>query len=60
MLTLGERLSVTVFTPKTSEVKSSRTYRSRPSTTVTTTMRNITPRITPRRLKKLLSFCVRI
>ena len=42
MLISSQRRSVTVFTPKTWEVKSSRTYRSRPSTTVTTTMRNIT------------------
>ena len=51
-----ERLRVIVFTPKIADPKSSLTYRSIPSTMLTTTSRNITPTMTPNKLKKLLSF----
>ncbi len=56
LIWMSVRRSVTVLRPKTCSAKSSLMYWSRPSTTLTTTMRNITPITTPRTLKKLFSF----
>ena len=56
----GLRRSVTVLSPQIERAKSSSMYRFIPSTTLTTVMRNMTPMITPRTAKKLLSFCARI
>jgi hypothetical protein len=47
---------VKVLTPKKLPAKSSSTYFCIPSTIEITPTRNITPIITPRRVKKLLSF----
>ena len=58
--TEGARLTVMVLRPKIWLAKSSLMYRSIPSTTLTTTRRNMTPIMTPRREKKLFSFSVLI
>src|SRR5688572_4198517 len=54
--TSGIRRSVKVFTPRMRAANSSVMYRLIPSTIDTTAMRNITPIMTPRSVKKLLSF----
>jgi hypothetical protein len=56
----GKRRSVKVFAPSTRPAKSSSTYLLIPVTMDTTAIRNMTPIITPSRVKKLLSFCTRI
>ena len=49
-----------VLTPRNLPAKSRSTYCAMPLTTDTTAMRNMTPMVTPSRVKKLLSFCTRI
>src|SRR5215218_8539157 len=56
----GNRRTVKVLAPSILPAKSSSTYLLIPVTIETTAMRNMTPIITPSRVKKLFSFCTRI
>ncbi len=60
MLKSGKRRKVKVFTPRNFAAKSSSMYFDIPFTIDTTAIRNITPIVTPRSVKKLFSFCTLI
>jgi len=57
---LGRCRSSNVFAPISVLANRSTMYRFIPWTIETTAMRKVTPIITPRSVKKLLSFCTRI